>query len=503
MQLEIEPAFGGLEKAVRKLQVVTPVEPRLDSLHFQPGQDRKELRPCDGEKNDDGYHKMSPLVRPPGPKNRGVIGNFPMGSKDPLGTYTKWARQYGDIFHFRAFSRHIYFINSPDYAQYVLATNYKDFIKGEALRFNRRIFGNGLLTNEGESWLQNRRLIQPAFRHDRIASYGNTMVAYAERLLEGWHDGEVRDIHADMMRVGLEIAAKVLFDVEVAAEKERISEALDTVTMWNAGGRMLLPPIFRRIPTPGNLRYERAVRQLDEIVYRYIGKRQEDGHAGTDLLGVLLQAQHEGEPMSDEQLRDEVMTLLIAGHETTAISLSWAWYLLARNPEVEEKLWSELRDVLDGRSPNIQDLPRLSYTDCVIKEAMRLYPPVWAVVRNSLVDCELGGYRVPAGATIMVSQWVTHRDPRYFDEPEQFEPDRWLRGNEGGAKFIYFPFGAGPRACIGASFAVMESVLILATIAQRFQIRVSTDAPVQPLPTMTLRPKNGINIVLTRRKERR
>jgi cytochrome P450 len=203
--------------------------------------------------------------------------------------------------------------------------------------------------------------------------------------------------------------------------------------------------------------------------------------------------------MSDEQLRDEVMTLLIAGHETTAISLSWVWYLLARNSEAEKNLWSELRDVLKGRSPKVEDLPALSYAECVIKEAMRLYPPVWAVVRTVLNDFELGGYRVPAGATIIVSQWVTHRDPRYFDEPEEFKPDRWLDRKYADAKFVYFPFGAGPRACIGASFAIMETVLVLATIAQRYQIRVPPEVTIQPVPTFTLRPQNGINVVLARR----
>jgi cytochrome P450 len=204
--------------------------------------------------------------------------------------------------------------------------------------------------------------------------------------------------------------------------------------------------------------------------------------------------------MSDEQLRDEVMTLLLAGHETTAVSLSWTWYLLAQYPEVEKKLWSELRAVLNGRSPGVQDLSRLPYTERVVKEAMRLYPPAWAIVRNSLKDCDIGGYRVPAGATIMMSQWVMHRDPRYYDQPERFNPDRWLDGRTKDApKFIYFPFGGGPRTCIGASFAAMEAALLLAAIAQRYQIRVTPDFPVEPLPTITLRPKYGIKVTLTQR----
>jgi cytochrome P450 len=426
-----------------------------------------------------------------------------LGSTDPLGVYTRWARQYGDIFYYRVFSRHIYFLNHPDLIEQVLVTNYQSFIKGEALQSNRRIFGKGLLTNDGDSWLQQRHLIQPAFHRDRIESYGDTMVAYTERMMAAWHDGEVRDIHRDMMRLALEIVAKVLFNVEVTADTDRIAGALNTFMELGSRGRMLLPPILRLLPTADNFRYQRAARQLDDIVYGLIHRRRLDSEIADDLLSGLLQTQAIGRrAMSDEQLRDEVMTLLLAGHETTAVSLSWTWYLLAQYPEVEKKLWSELRAVLNGRSPRVQDLSRLPYTERVVKEAMRLYPPAWAIVRNSLKDCDLGGYRVPAGATVMMSQWVMHRDPRYYDQPEQFNPDRWLEARvKGASKFTYFPFGGGPRTCIGASFATMEGVLVLAAIAQSYQVRVVPDCPVEPLPTITLRPRRGIKVVLTRRVE--
>jgi cytochrome P450 len=445
---------------------------------------------------------MTPLVRPPGPRNRGIVGNFPLGSADPLGLYTQWARQYGDIFYYRAFHRHIYFLNHPDFVEYVLVTNYQNFIKGEALQFNRRIFGNGLLTNEGDSWLRQRRLIQPAFHHDRIESYGNTMVAYTERMTAAWHDGAVRDIHRDMMRLTLEIVAKALFDVEITA-KDKVAVAVNTLMELSSRGRMVLPPILRLLPMPDNLRYWRAVRQLDDIVYGLIRQRRTNGQIADDLLSGLLQARDEGGGrMSDQQLRDEVMTLLLAGHETTAVTLSWTWYLLAQYPEVEKKFWSELRGVLNGRSPGTQDLSHLPYTERVVKEAMRLYPPAWAVVRNSLKDCEIGGYRVPAGATLVMSQWVMHHDPRYFDQPERFNPDRWLdEPAKKAPRFAYFPFGGGPRTCIGASFAVMEAVLVLAAIAQRYQIRIAADCPVEPLPTITLRPRYGIKVVVARRGE--
>src|ERR1017187_7439655 len=321
---------------------------------------------------------MTPLVRPPGPKSRGIIGNFPMGSRNPLGLYTQWARQYGEIVYYRFLSRHIYFLNSPELAKYALLTNYQNFIKGDALRLNRRIFGNGLLTNEGDSWLQQRRLIQPAFHRSKIESYGDTMVTFTERMMAGWQDGEARDIHQEMMRLGLKIVAKVLFNVEITAETDRVSMALNTVQELSSGGRMLLPPIFRLLPTADNLRYRRAVRELDDVVYGLIRERRANGPAGDDLLHALLQVKDVGgRPMPDEQLRDEVMTLLLAGHETTAVSLSWTWYLLAQNPDVEKRLWSELRRVLNGRSPGIQEIAELRYTDRVVREAMRLYPPVW------------------------------------------------------------------------------------------------------------------------------
>jgi cytochrome P450 len=447
---------------------------------------------------------MTPLLRPPGPRNRGIIGNFPLGSRDPLGLYTQWARQYGAIFYYRVFHRHIYFLNDPDLIEFVLATNSRSFIKGEALQFNRRIFGNGLLTNEGDSWLRHRRLIQPAFHRDRIESYCDIMVAYTERMLALWRDGEVRDIHRDMMRLGLEIVARALFNIDITAEVDRIAVALNTLMEQGSPARLLLPSILRILPTAGNLRYQRAVGQLDDVVYGLIHQRRSSGQVADDLLYELLQAQDDrGVGMSDEQLRDEVMTLLLAGHETTAVSLSWTWYLLAQYPEVEKKLWSELREVLDGRSPGIPDLAKLPYTGRVVKEAMRLYPPAWAIVRNPLKDCEIGGYRVPAGATVMMSQWVMHHDPRYYDQPERFNPDRWLdERTKKAPKFAYFPFGGGPRTCIGASFAAMEAVLVLATVAQRYQIRICRDCPVVPLPTITLRPRHGIKVILSCREQK-
>ncbi len=442
---------------------------------------------------------LKSLALPPGPKSRFLIGNFPFGSRDLLGLITSWARQYGDIFYYRAFHFRVYFLNHPDYIEYVLVTHNRNFIKGRGLQANRRLFGNGLLTSEGDFWLRQRRLAQPAFHRDRIAAYGEVMVAYTERMLSTWQDGERRDIHQDMMRLTLEIVAKALFDADVAARVDEVSSALEVLMQENSGGRMLLP-LLRRLPTPGNLRYGRAVERLDRIIYDIIRQRRASGRDAGDLLSMLLHAQDEdGSRMTDRQLRDEAMTLILAGHETTAIALSWTWYLLAQHPEVEAKLLAELCQVLGGRSPRVQDLPRLPYTEMVVKESMRLYPPAYAMARIALEDCEMGGYRVHAKASLVMSQWVMHRDPRYYEEPERFNPERWVNGLEKRLpKFAYFPFGGGPRLCIGAPFAMMEAVL-LATIAPRFRLSLAPDHPVEILPTITLRPKHGIHVVLHRR----
>jgi cytochrome P450 len=453
---------------------------------------------------------MAFLVRPPGPKPKGILGNLPMAAKDPLAVFTDWAHTYGDIFHYRVFHRHVYFINHPDLIKEVLLTKAPSFIKGHALRANQRIFGNGLLASEGSQWLENRRLIQPAFHRSHIESYANIMVRCTERMLAGWqeagHDSDPRDIHQDMMQLTLEIVAMSLFSVEIAAERDRVAAALDTLMEVSMGARMLIPKLFRRIPTRSNRRYDAAVRSLDEIVYALIRARQADPTAASpggfeDLLSTLLRARYDdGSPMSAQQLRDEVMTLLLAGHETTAVSLSWIWMLLSQHPEEEQKLWAELRTVLNGRSPRLDDLANLPYTERVVKEAMRLYPPVWATVREASKECEIGGYVIPAKSPVIMSQWLMHRDPRYYDEPTRFLPDRWLDHRYKTApRFSYFPFAGGPRICIGSSFATTEAALVLATIAQQYQIRVASSAPIETTPSITLRPRHGIPVTLTRR----
>jgi cytochrome P450 len=443
------------------------------------------------------------IVRPPGPVNRSLLGNLAVGSKDPLGRLSRWAREYGDIVYYRSLRRHVYFLNHPELLKSVLLTHYQNFTKSSGARVYRRLLGNGLITNSGESWLSQRRLVQPAFQHSRIGAYGALMVEHTEALMREWKDGEVRDIQEDMLHLGLEIVTQALFEVQIAADSKKIATALRVIKEESSSLRLVLPPGFRFIPTRGNFRYEQAARQLDEVVQRLIRERRASGSLDGDVLSALMRAQAEdGAAMTDAQLRDEIKTLMVAGHETTAVSLSWTWYLLAQHPEMRERLWAELDRVLGGRSPTVEDLPNMVFTDAVAKEAMRLYPPVWALVRSPIKDCEIGGYVVPADSTILMSQWVMHRDPRFYSEPEQFRPERWLDKTwAAGLKLAYFPFGGGPRSCVGSGFATMEIVLALATIAKRFQLDLEPGWCAETKLTMTLRPKNGIRVVIRKRTE--
>jgi cytochrome P450 len=358
------------------------------------------------------------------------------------------------------------------------------------------------LTSEGEFWRAQRKLAQPAFHRDRIANYGRLMVEFTARLLESWHDGQVRDVQHDMMQLTLEIVAKTLFDAEIGGDSASASAAMETLmrSFIARTGSLLAPPHW--FPTPLNLRVERAITRLERILAKVIAERRASGEDRGDLLSMLLHAQDEesGRRMSDRQLRDEVMTLFMAGHETTANTLAWSWVLLSAHPEVEDRLHAEIDHVLGARLPTCADLPRLKYAESIINETLRVYPTVWVIGREAIEPVELGGYSIPAGTTVFMPQWVIHRDGRWFQDPEEFRPERW----EGGLvqrihRYAYFPFGGGPRICIGNNFALMEATLILATIARQYRLKLAPDANIVPLPTITLRPAHGVKVVLTAR----
>jgi len=438
------------------------------------------------------------MKRPPGPKPRFLIGNMPLASRDPLTVFTRWAREYGDIFYYRAGWIHVYFVNRPDLVDFVLVRNSSNLHKDKVVQNSRWFFGNGLLTSEGEDWKRQRRLTQPAFHREKVASYAGLMTSYAEQMLSLWHDGAVLDVHHEMMNLTLRIAVRTLFGVE-ADEVTDVSAALNTMMRNTAGIRLLLPPFARKLPLPGMAGVRKAVKQLNDTVYGIIEARRRSKQDSGDLLSLLLAVRDEdGSAMSDTQVRDEVLTFLLAGHETTALALSWTWYLLSQNPDARQKLRTEIQNVLGSRLPTVADIPALVYTDRVIKESMRLYPPAWSLAREVVKEFEVEGYRVPAGANVVMSQWLLQRDPRFFHDPTRFDPDRW--GTEGCQRlprFAYFPFGGGPRQCIGAGFAMMEAVLLLATIAARFDLELIADQAVVPVPSFTLRPKNGIQMKLT------
>ena len=422
------------------------------------------------------------------------------GSQDPLTFFSDIAREYGDFVGLRILNFRILLINHPDHIEDVLVNHPKKFIKGRILKANKRVFGSGLLTSEGDFWLRQRRLAQPAFHRARIATYASTMVEYTERLLQEWQDGEERDIHKEMMRVTLQIVGKTLFDADVERDAQDIGKSMEMLLEIGADfRRTLFVPHW--LPTPTNIRMERAIRRIERVLYRIIAEKRASGRDAGDLLSMLLAAQDEdGSRMTDKQLRDEAITLFLAGHETTANTLSWTWWLLAQNPAVEAKLHEELRAVLGGRTPSLDDLPKLVYTNHIITESMRLYPPAWGTARTAIEDHEIAGYAVPKGSGVSFAQWTVHRDPRWYDAPDEFRPARW----EGDLmkrlpRFAYFPFGGGPRQCIGNAFALMEAALILATIAQQYRFRLVEGHPVVPLASITLRPRHGIRAVLEAR----
>lgn len=439
---------------------------------------------------------MGNTAIPPGPKGHFLSGHLPEMRRDLLGFYLRAAREYGDCTSLRFGLTRILFINHPDLIEQVLHS--RNFTKHYALRMNRLLLGNGLLTSEGDFWLRQRRLIQPVFQRERIASYAADMVAFTEQRLASWRDGEVRDLHAEMRQLALAIAAKTLFGADVTGQSEEVGRALKEAMGTFSQRFFRIIRIPESVPTLGNLRIRRAIRRLDAILYGLIAQRRGKSEQN-DLLSILLHARHEsdGTGMTDRQLRDEAMTLFLAGHETTALALAWGWYVLAQHPEVVEELQAELHQVLAGRAPTVAELPKLPYTEMVVQEILRLYPPAYAIGRQAIESCTVGNYPVPAGGTILMSQWVVHRDPRFFTDPERFYPRRWADGLARKLpRYAYFPFGGGQRLCIGASFALLELPLVLATIAPRFRFTRPPGPPVLPRPQLTLQPDRPISLQL-------
>jgi len=435
--------------------------------------------------------------RPAGPKNLPIVGNLYAFRSDPLGFLADAARKYGDLVYFRVARQHMYLVNHPDYVREVLVSNQGNFIKSRALQRAKILLGEGLLTSEGQHHLRQRRLVQPAFHRERLAAYASAMSECSVRWREGWQAGSTLDVSTEMPHLTLSIVAKTLFNADVRSQASEIGDAMTTVLQMF---RLLLMPFseyMEKLPLPYVRRFEKARARLDSTIYGLIRERRKSGQDTGDLLSMLLLAQDEDDRMSDQQVRDEALTLFLAGHETTANALTWTWYLLSQHPEVERRLHQEIDEVLGGHAPEMADVPNLRYSEMILAEALRLYPPAWAIGRMATGPFSLGGVEVPGKSICILSPYLVQRDARWFPDPERFDPERWTpEGRDSRPKFSYFPFGGGARVCIGERFAWMEGVIVMAAIAQKWRLRLAPDQTVEPLPLITLRVKTGLRMIV-------
>lgn len=445
----------------------------------------------------------------PSPPAKGLLGHLPELRRGPLGAFLGWRRALGDLVRLRFGTVTAHLVAHPDFARHVLIDHHKNYDK-QTRGFNavRWILGNGLLTSEGAFWRRQRRIAQPAFHRERIASIGEAMIKETLSERTTWDDaargGSPVDVTAAMSRLTMRIAAGTLLSTDVSTDTETVGRALNLLLgQFNERLRrpVLLPPT---IPTPENRRAKRALAELDAVVYRAIAARRASRERPSDLLTMLMDAVDEetGERMSDLELRDEVMTIFLAGHETTANAMSWTLYLLSRNPDARARLEAEIDAELGGEPVRLEDLGRLRWTADVLSEAMRLFPPAWMIGRRAVLDDEIGGYFIPRGSLALVSPYVIHHHPDHWPNPEGFDPARWSSGlAQTLPKCAYFPFGAGPRICIGQGFALMEAKIILATLVQRHRFDLVGGVKANPEPTVTLRPRDGLAMRVTRRAD--
>jgi len=444
-----------------------------------------------------GAEKLPPSVR-----TDLIGGHFRSFRKDATGFLERLSK-LGDVTSFRLGPQQAYFLNDPELIRDLLVVNAHKFKKGRALQRAKTLLGEGLLTSEGEFHLRQRRMIQPAFHRAQIADYSRSMVEFAEETSDNWRDRETLDIDREMMHLTLRIVGKTLFSANVEDDADAVGKAMTSMTtLFNF---LLLPfsEWLQKLPLPHSKRFKSARGTLDSVIYAIINDRRRSGENKGDLLSMLLNAQDEddGSVMTDEQVRDEALTLFLAGHETTANLLTFTWYVLSQNPDAEAKLHEEIDRVLNGRSPTFEDISKLTYCEHVIAESMRLYPPAWAIGRLATEDHEFGGFPVAKGSLILISPYITHRDKRFWSEPEVFRPERWEMQSVkvAGQRYIYFPFGGGIRRCIGEGFAWTEGILLLATLAGKWKLELDPGQKIALQPMITLRPKYGMRMKIRSR----
>jgi cytochrome P450 len=429
-----------------------------------------------------------------------VVGNLFAVWRDPL-EHLMHVSTYGEVAAVRFGPMLAFLLNDPDAIHRVLIDNNRNYRKSPNYVGLKLILGEGLVTSEGDFWRRQRKLSQPAFQRDRIQAFAGAFIEETDRTLASWEGkvGETVDVHAEMMKLTLRIVSRTLFGTSIGSEEEaeECGRAL-TVGIRYANDyveSLIKPP--RWLPTPKNRAFKRAVKTLDALVYRIIEERRQSGAQHDDLLAMLMAATEDGRGMSDLQLRDEVMTLVMAGHETTANALAWTFYLLSKDPAVERRLRAEVAGALGDRAPGADDAPRIKYARQVLEESMRLYPPAWIFERQAIEDDVVGGFKVPKRSIVAISPWVLHRQRALWENPEGFDPDRFA-GDQERSRFAYLPFGAGPRQCIGMGFAMLEAQLILARVAQRFRLELVPSQKVTPEPVVTLRPRDGLEMRIRR-----
>ncbi|MGH2596288.1 MAG: cytochrome P450 [Actinomycetota bacterium] len=423
------------------------------------------------------------------------LATLDLRRKDPIALLER-AAAAGDVVSVPTPRFSTFVVNRPDLVWDVLATGNHDFMKGPTMQVAKRLIGENLLTSEGEVHKRQRHLIQPIFHHERIAGYAAQMVGLGERAMGRWISGQTIDVHQEMARLTLAIVGQTLFDADIeAGEAQEVGKALaEVLAQFNRAFSPFLP-ITQRLPLPSTRRFAEARQVFDRTIYSMIERRRAVGADGADLLSHLLRADDDDASMTDLQVRDEAITLFLAGHETTSNALTWTWYLLSQHPDAEAALHAEVDDVLGGRAPTVADVPRLEVTGAILSESMRLYPPAWAIGRRALRDHPVDGYLLAKGSVIVVSPWLLHHDERWWPQARTFRLDRWTdEAVEARPRHSFLPFGGGPRMCIGEGFARMEAELLIATLARRWRFELDPTQMVALRPVVTLRPRDGMRM---------